>query len=137
MDISSQTTPAGDIPMTRAIKVYKENAIKCLSELADYDYQKKVWATGKPRLGDRSVDFVEGCCSLFDDTGLGDALAAGQVVFGDAADQAIWDLHDATNKVDYRNKPSSAIVDIPAMQTVREKAARALQLILQSHRHTE
>ena len=118
--------------MTQVYKVYKENVISLLPDLANYDYQKRVWATGNPQSGDMSVDFVEACCQLFDDTGLGDALKAGQVVFDAAADQAIRDLHDATHKVDWKNKPDSSIIDTPEMQNVREKAAKALQLILQS-----
>lgn len=113
------------------IKVYKENAIKYLFGLADYEYQKRVWAEGKAKPGDTSISFIEGCCMVFDDTGVGDALEAGQTVFGTVADQAIRDLSDATDQVDYEHKPDSMIIDTPAMQTVREKAAKVLQLILQ------
>jgi len=117
--------------MTKIYKVYKENVIKYLPDLADYNYQKRVWATGKPQPGDMSPTFVEAWCQLFDDTGLSDALNIGQTVFGAAADQAILDLNAALRKVDDKNKPDSMIIDTPAMQNVREKAAKALQLILQ------
>src|ERR1700722_15051860 len=105
-------------------QVYKDNVIKYLPDLADYNYQKRVWATGKYQPGDMSPDFVEACCQLFDDTGLGDALADGQIVFGKVADQALRDLSDATKKVDDKNKPNRMIINTPAMQNVREKAAK-------------
>ncbi len=113
-------------------KVYKENVIKYLPDLADYNYQKRVWATGKPQSGDMSPTFIEACCQLFDDTGLGDALKAGETVFSTEADQAIQDLSDVIDKVGFYKGPDSAIIDTPAMQNVREKAAKALQLILQA-----
>ncbi len=114
-------------------KVYKENLIRYLTDFADYSYQKRVWVEGSAKPGDTSLFFSEGCCAVFDDTGLGDALKTRQTVFDKTADQALWDLWDATHKVDYKNKPDSAIIDTPAMQLVRDKAATALQLITQKN----
>jgi hypothetical protein len=114
------------------INVYKENVVRYLFALADYESQKRIWIEGFLKPGDTAISFSEGWCTVYDDTGLGDALNAGQSVFNAAADQALHNLSDALRKVDYKNKPDSAIIDTPAMQDVRDKAQAALRLILQS-----
>ncbi|MDE3016585.1 MAG: hypothetical protein KGI29_06680 [Pseudomonadota bacterium] len=110
------------------IQVYKNNVLESLQVMADYNFQKQALLNPS---GPYIWLFIENYYGVFEDSGLLDALKSKQPIFGKRVDDALWDLYDATGKVD-ETLPGIAIVDSPAMQIVREKAARALQLVLQS-----
>ncbi len=109
----------------KILKVYKENVIAALRKLTDSDFQKQAWLASS---GPMVSSFIEDVCQLFDDTGLGDAFRSGQSVFGEKADQALHELSDIIDKVNYKVPPQE-LLDDPLVQKVREKAAEALQLI--------
>lgn len=110
------------------IAVYKKGVIEDLQDLASYNFQKTAWlASSGPIVSSFSEDY----CKLFDDTGLGDALDAGQIVFNNMTDRVLRDL-DATLRKINANRSPQEILDDPLMQVVREKAAEALRLIRES-----
>ncbi len=110
-------------------KIYKSNVIEALQMLSDYQFQKLAWF-----LNDRGVvaSYNENVMWVFDDTALGDALDEGEVIFGANADNALRDLESETDKIEGDDYLEEEIIDMPQMQVIREKAARALELILQS-----
>ena len=97
--------------------------------LSDYQFQKLAWF-----LNDRGVvaSYNENVMWVFDDTALGDALDEGEVIFGANADNALRDLESETDKIEGDDYLEEEIIDMPQMQVIREKAARALELVLQS-----
>ena len=110
-------------------KIYKNNVIEALQMLSDYQFQKLAWF-----LNDRGVvaSYNENVMWVFDDTALGDALDEGEVIFGANADNALRDLESETDKIEGDDYLEEEIIDMPQMQVIREKAARALELVLQS-----
>jgi hypothetical protein len=66
---------------------------------------------------------------LFYDSLLYDALKAGETIFGSAADAALFELESITNKIDGRNYSESELINLPQMQEIRQKAAKALFLV--------
>jgi len=110
------------------IYIWKDKIIDGLRGLADYNYQKK--ALLNPT-GPVMWLFVEDYQDIFEDTGLLAALKANQLVFGKSADQALRDLEYAMHQID-SNLSDMVIVDLPEMQIVRQKAAKALKLIEQA-----
>ena len=110
-------------------KIYKNNVIEALQMLSDYQFQKLAWF-----LNDRGVvaSYNENVMWVFDDTALGDALDEGEVIYGANADNALRDLESETDKIEGDDYLEEEIIDMPQMQVIREKAARALELVLQS-----
>ena len=56
----------------------KPLVISCLQELADYDFQRRVWLAST---GPAVSSFTEAVSGLFDDSGVGDALEKYSSVF--------------------------------------------------------
>lgn len=108
-------------------KVHKGILVSALKELADKDYQQRIWLN----TGDTPVftlSFVEATINVFDDACVINALQEGYVIFDQKVTQALWELHDATDAVDeYRLEEE--IINDPLMEVVRQKAAKALALI--------
>lgn len=108
-------------------KIYKGNIIGILKELADKDYQEKVWLYTALVPG-MTISFTEAANMLFDDCVVGDYLKGGEVLFDKRTTQALRELHHATDAVD-EYRPQEVIINDPLMEIVREKAAKALALI--------
>lgn len=113
--------------MTKQYKIYKDILVQALRELADKDYQERIWLNNgdKPTM---TLSFVEAVNNVFDDALVKDALQARRIIFDEKVTQALWDLHTATDAVD-EFRPEEEIINDPLMDVVREKAARALFLI--------
>jgi hypothetical protein len=65
---------------------WQQNAVDCLREISDTELQKRAW------LEKEAMEFpcpVELVCQLFDDTGLDDALEAGEVFFSPECDSLL------------------------------------------------
>lgn len=108
-------------------RIYKDNVVGILRELADEHYQKQAWLNAglKPVM---TISFTEAACMLFDDCVIGDYLKDGEIILDTRVTHALRELHEATEAVD-ENRPEEEIINDPLMDVVREKAARALFLI--------
>lgn len=104
--------------------VLTDTVQSALHELADLDYQSRVW-TGRAGGGEMS-SFVECVSRLYDDSGLELALDARQDVFGLPIDNYLRTLGDLVLKIDSSQSPDVTIVD-PRMQRVRDLAAAILR----------
>ncbi|MFC5503188.1 hypothetical protein ACFPJ4_13145 [Lysinimonas soli] len=95
--------------------------LECLQELADERFQVEVWAGLDPA---RMSSFVECCEGLFDDSGLGDALDAGDV-FGPELDRALTDLNAQLSTVDEYASIQELLAN-PRLTAARDMAAAIL-----------
>jgi hypothetical protein len=113
------------------IFVSKKALIEALEDLSSYDFQKVTWFKKDEDLKPYEIisSYTDDIIAVFDDSGLGDALNTGEVVFGLSADNALRDLDEATNAIDGFHLSEEEILDSPEMAIVREKAAIALQLV--------
>ena len=108
------------------IYIYRSNIIDALQSLASYDFQRIAWFDNDQGL---CYSFYENIMDLFYDSGLNDALKASQIIFGKLADDALRDLESLVDKVHKENYTSGSFINAAEMQTIRDKAARALFLI--------
>lgn len=97
-----------------------------LAELADLEYQLRVW-TGRDPRGEMS-SFVECVSRLYDDSGLEQAFDEDQVVFGPTIDHELQALGELVAKVDSAQAPDAALAD-PRMQRIRAQAAVVLRAL--------
>lgn len=108
------------------IRIFKNNVIEALEALSSYAFQKTAWFENDRGL---SYSYNENILDLFYDSQLDEALKASEAVFGKEADDALRDLEAASNKLDGDDHSDIILIDLPQMQMIREKAARALALI--------
>lgn len=113
--------------MAEHYKIYKNILIQALKELADRNYQERIWLnTGdKPTM---TLSFVEAVNNIFDDALITDALQNNQIVFDKKVTQALQELDEAVDEVD-EYQPEKDIIADPLMEIVRQKAANILALI--------
>lgn len=106
---------------------YKNILIQALRELADRDYQQRIWLNNgdKPIM---SLSFIEAANNVFDDAYVTEILENNQIVFDKKVTEALRELGVALDAVD-EFRDEQAIIEDPLMQVVREKAARVLFLI--------
>lgn len=78
------------------MRVYEDKIVAALRELADREYQARVW-TGRA-LPEMS-SFVECVEALFDDSGLGSALEEGDA-FGDSIDAQLRVLSEVVDRIE-------------------------------------
>jgi hypothetical protein len=106
---------------------YKNILIPALRELADRDYQQRVWlnAGGKPIM---SLSFIEAANNVFDDAYATEILENNQIVYDKKVTEALRELGVAIDAVD-EFRSGQEIINDPLMEVVRQKAARALFLI--------
>lgn len=108
-------------------RIYKENVIKALKQLADRNYQNTVWLN-QNNTQNLVGSFTEAACTLFDDCVIGDYLKDGEIILDKKVTEALWELDAAVDAVnEYR--PEEEIINDPLMEVVRQKAAHALFLI--------
>jgi hypothetical protein len=100
-----------------------QNVRAALAELADADYQRRVWAAEDPQ-GEMS-SFLECVESLFTDTGLDGEFDAGRKVFGAPVDEQLKALSRLVENLGLERPPDEIISD-PRMQEVRQRAAAVL-----------
>lgn len=93
-----------------------------LRELADALRQRELWMSS----GEPEVSSLTECTSLlWDDSGLGDALEAGEVVYSPDIDAQFDALSVALEELD-GSRPPREILDDPALAQVRGIASRLL-----------
>lgn len=101
-----------------------------LDELADKEYQERVWVRGE---GEEVSSFVEAGCGLYDDTGLIDLLEetpSGRYVISKQIDDLLRQLDQLTQKFAGQCY-SPEIIQLPEWSTVLELAAKTATLLRQ------
>jgi hypothetical protein len=106
-------------------KIHVRMILSSLDELADQDHQRRVWIAGG---SSEQSSFVECFSVLYDDSGLGDALDANKVVFGEAVDGRLRELAATLSGVDAR-RGAAEIIDDPTFEDIRTFARRTAQMI--------
>lgn len=96
---------------------------EALAELADSIYQKRVW-TGL--VAGQASSPVEAIARLFDDSGLGDTLDAGESAFDEPTDQMLRKLERALKPLEAVATDVDAFLEDRRLPWVREAAAAAL-----------
>jgi hypothetical protein len=110
--------------------VYTELVRQALNELADADYQRRVWA-GEG--GDEMSSFEECVELLFGDSGLDVALERSQPVYGSTVDDELRKLHDLVARIN-GSRSTEEILQDPALDGVRELASAILLAMEQQGR---
>lgn len=114
-------------------KIYLKNIVGLLNELADKNYQEKVWLYKPHKYSTvMSISFIEAANMLFDDCVVKDYLDEGKIILDHKVTQALQELHDAVAAVN-EFRPDQEIIDDPLMEIVRQKAAETLRLIAVSN----
>lgn len=110
--------------MNTPTRVYKQEAVEALQELADESLQRRRWlADSVPEIS----SFTEAVCQLFDDTGLGEALEkpTGSPVFSLAIDDRLRELDKMAAQFDHFMDPEKQ-VEHPQLRRIRDLAAAIL-----------
>ena len=107
-------------------KVYRNNTIEGLKDLASYDFQKTAWFENDKGLWSSFEDDVE---AVFIDSGLEYFLENNEVVFGVDADKALRELLKSCHAIpDDRN--DIKFVHSQEMAEIRKMAKKCLYLIM-------
>jgi hypothetical protein len=97
-----------------------------LRELADVDFQRRVWS-GRGTSHEMS-SFEEAVSTLFDDSGLEPDLEQGRTVFDAEVDAELRALGALLQRIDPFRDPDD-IIDDPLMADARRRAAAILDAI--------
>jgi hypothetical protein len=107
-----------------AMTVYTGAVRDALVELADAEYQQRVW-TGESAEGEMS-SLVENVERLFTDSGLGDALERTHPVYGSQVDDEFRRLDRLVSRIDGARSPDEILRD-PLLAEVRQLASEILR----------
>ena len=102
-----------------------EHIRDALNELADEEYQRKLWTASE---GPEVSSLTEAIERLYDDSALTLELEADREVYSPHIDQMLRQLGDLLVKIDARRPPEEILQD-PRMATVRRRAAAILREI--------
>lgn len=106
------------------MQIYTNIVIGGLRDLADTDFQHRVWPGHSPSEMSSFVECVE---QIFDDSGL-DAAMRRMTVFDQEIDALLVDLGDLTDSVD-DSQPTNVLLEDPNLRRCRELAAKILTMI--------
>ncbi len=110
------------------MNVYKKNIIEGLERISNRSLQAIAWFENDQGLSSSFIDEVN---AVFDETGLAYAFDNNRVVFDIRSDNSLKELDAVINIID-ETQTDIEIFHSPQMQIVREKAAKALALVLAS-----
>jgi hypothetical protein len=105
--------------------VYPEMILSSLDELADVEFQWRVWVKGDTK---EVSSFTECVCGLFDDSVLGHALDKEEIVFSEQIDTLLRQLEKALAEVDETRWPAEIVAD-PQFVPIRDLARLAARMI--------
>ncbi|MEM7617400.1 MAG: hypothetical protein AAF195_03350 [Pseudomonadota bacterium] len=109
-------------------KIYIENIIGILKEIADWSYQERAWDNPGAKPGDMTISFDEAVNMLFDDCIVGDLLEDGEIIISKKVTKILQELSNIIDNID-ENRSQEEIIYDPKMDIVRQKATKALDLI--------
>lgn len=104
--------------------------LDCLGQLADPEFQERVWVRGQ---GPEVSSYVEVVCQLFDDTGLGDLLddGAAEAAFGSEAVGELLRLRQLVDSIP-SGVDAASLVRLPAWEETVRVAGRARRVLAAS-----
>ena len=111
-----------------------ENALRevmeCLGQLADPNFQERVWVRGE---GPEVSSYVEVVCQLFDDTGLGDLLEGGSAsaVMGLEVTAELLRLQQLIDAIP-SGVDAQSLLRLPTWKKIVEVAGSARRLLASS-----
>lgn len=108
-------------------KIFKQNVEKALEDLANPSFSRTISTAEGNKIW--YFSFAELVLAVFDDTALSNIIEEGETVFSKEADAALKDLDESTNAIDELTQTDEEIFNSPEMEVVRQKAARALELV--------
>lgn len=108
-----------------SLTTWQETVVACLRELSDTEQQKRSWLD-KDRAGFPSPE--ELVCQLFDDSGLGDMLEAGDVAFSPECDALLGELGRKIDDVRL-DQPVGSLIEDRAWREIGSMAKAALRRI--------
>ena len=103
-----------------------DRVVECLNELADEDFQKRVWLASS---GPEISSFDEAICRLFDDTGLGRLLEKqSPQVLSSEIDESLRELDKLVIRASqlFHAMPPASMIEQPQMREIRCAAAKVL-----------
>lgn len=106
-------------------RVNTHGITECLRELADIEYQKRVWFASS---GHEVSSFAEAVCQLFNDSGLGAELDRVDLVFSKDIDSRLGVLRRVLGEIDDGRSPTDIVAD-PKMQNVRTLSQQLIGLM--------
>jgi len=110
--------------------VFKEIIMQSLEWLSDYEFQKVAWFDNDQGLW---YDYTENVEDIFECYALGDAFAAGEIVFDKETDQALRDLEKTCDALGYKwGGKEHILLESEGMAIVREMAKKCLKMIAAS-----
>lgn len=125
----SRKEPSGiPVPMKT---INRQMILESLKELSDRSLQERLW-TSTGAGGTEVSSFTEARESLFSDSGLSEALEAGQTGLGGDPDSVLRKLHDQLMQVNSSGRPVMSVISDSAMERVRALAGEALKLLIHS-----
>ncbi|MDP2306533.1 MAG: hypothetical protein Q8P18_10970 [Pseudomonadota bacterium] len=110
----------------------RRQVLECLRELADANFQQRVWIRGE---GPEVSSYSELVCQLFDDTALGDVLESGLAgnIFGKPAEAELRRLSILLDQIP-AGLDAPALLRHPGWQAAVNVAAEAAALVEQAER---
>lgn len=111
-------------------KIYIENIIEGLKNLASYDYQTIAWFDNNLGLASSLEDDAE---SVFFDSGLDEAISAKEIVFGREADKMLKELMVVCDGVE-AGRGGLEFLNSAEMAKIRQLAKKCLFFIQQKDR---
>lgn len=107
---------------------YKNNVVDALEALADKELQKVLWFPNDKGL---MYSYTDSISDLFDDCSLEEAIYDhGVILYSKLADEALRQLETEIRKLNAYDYSEEALIELPHMEIIREKAAYALKLVL-------
>lgn len=106
-----------------SLTAWQETVVACLRELSDTKQQKRSWIDKDRACFPSPEELV---CQLFDDSGLGDLLEAGDVAFSPECDALLGELGRKIDDVRL-DQPVASLIEDRAWREVRSLAKEALR----------
>ena len=103
----------------------KEMIFESLRELGDQKSQTRLWFRGN---SNEQSSFMEAVESLYTDSGLGDELDKGRIVFSEEVDGKLTELRDVIQHIQ-SDTNGEAFVSSKEMSLIRDKANDILKRI--------
>jgi len=108
----------------------RRQVLQCLRELADIDFQERVWIKGE---GPEVSSYPELVSQLYDDTSLGDLLerGEGEPVFSSETDSLLQQLSTILDDTE-AHASTADVLRTPQWAKIRSLALRASKLVEES-----
>lgn len=105
--------------------VGRDAVLQCLRELADRDFQERVWLRGQGNEVSTPSELVS---QLYDDTGLGDLLDDSKIAITPQADRLLAELRRVLHQFDLYSGAEALLAE-PEWLRVHELATQVMSVV--------